>query len=500
MVGSIKQLGLHTLLARQGSRARELALALIAARVIDPQSKLATARALDPESATSTLGQVLGLGAVDQHELYAAMDWLVERQAGIEQRLARRHLDNHTLVLYDLTSSYVEGAHCPLAARGHSRDGKKGTLQIVFGLLTTGGGCPVAVEVFDGSTADPSTVASQVEKLRSRFRLQRIVLVGDRGMLTGARIREDLAPIEGLRWITTLRAPTIRRLVAAHRITPSLFDERDLAEITSEEFPGERLIVCRNPLLAAERGRKREQLLAATEKQLEPIAAATRRRANPLRGKAEIGLRVGKVINRYKVAKHFITAIEDTRFSFRRDTEKIAAEAALDGLYIVRSNVEPEQMDDACTVRAYKNLANVERAFRSLKTADLKVRPFYHRRADRVRAHVLLCMLAYWVEWHMREKLRPLLFDDHDPKAAERKRRSIVAPAQRSPAALAKARLKRTADNLPVHSFRSLLAELATLTVNTMQVADTGASFPMHTEPTAVQRRCFQLLGVNARM
>ena len=318
-------------------------------------------------------------------------------------------------------------------------------------------------------------------------------------MLTGARIREDLAPIEGLRWITTLRAPTIRRLVAAHRITPSLFDERDLAEITSEEFPGERLIVCVTRCWRPS-GDASASNCSRPQKQLEPIAAATRRRANPLRGKAEIGLRVGKVINRYKVAKHFITAIEDTRFSFRRDTEKIAAEAALDGLYIVRSNVEPEQMDDACTVRAYKNLANVERAFRSLKTADLKVRPFYHRRADRVRAHVLLCMLAYWVEWHMREKLRPLLFDDHDPKAAERKRRSIVAPAQRSPAALAKARLKRTADNLPVHSFRSLLAELATLTVNTMQVADTGASFPMHTEPTAVQRRCFQLLGVNARM
>ena len=500
VVGTIRQLGLDTLVARQASRARDLVTALIAARVIDPQSKLATARALAPETAVSTLGDMLDLGAIDQHELYAAMDWLVARQAGIEQRLAKRHLDDHTLVLYDLTSSYMEGAHCPLAGRGHSRDGKKGTLQIVFGLLTTAAGCPVAVEVFEGSTADPNTLAAQVEKLQRRFGLERIVLVGDRGMLTGARIREDLAPIDGLRWITTLRAPTIRRLVAAHRITPSLFDERDLAEISSEEFPGERLIVCRNPLLAAERGRKREELLAATEKLLEPIVAATRRKANPLRGKAEIGLRVGNVINRYKVAKHFVTAIEDNSFTFRRNAEKIAAETALDGLYIVRSNVEPEQMDEACTVRAYKDLAKVEQAFRSLKTADLKVRPFYHRRADRVRAHVLVCMLAYYVEWHMRGKLAPLLFDDHDPQAAERRRRSIVAPAQRSPAALAKARRKRTDDGLPVHSFRSLLADLATLTVNTMQVADTGASFPLHTEPTAVQRRCFELLGVKARM
>ena len=499
-VGVLRQLGLHTLLSRQASRARDLVVALIVARVIDPQSKLATARGLAPETAVSTLGEVLGLGAVDQQELYAAMDWLVERQAAIERRLAKRHLQQHTLVLYDLTSSYLEGAHCPLAQRGHSRDGKKGTLQIVFGLLCTADGCPVAVEVFEGATADPNTVASQVAKLRERFGLERIVLVGDRGMLTAARIREDLAGVDGLRWVTTLRAPTIRKLAAAGTVTPSLFDEQDLAEITSAEFPGERLIVCRNPLLAAERGRKRNELLAATEKQLEPIAAATRRQSNPLRGAAEIGLRVGKAVDRYKVAKHFITTITDTTFTFRRDEQKIAAEAALDGLYIVRSNVEPQQMDAAQTVRAYKDLAKVERAFRSLKTVDLKVRPLYHRRADRVRAHVLLCMLAYWVEWHMRQKLKPLLFDDHDPAAAALQRRSIVAPAQRSPAAKAKAARKRTADDLPVHSFRTLLAELATLSVNTMQVADTGASFPLQTEPTPVQQRCFELLGVKPQM
>ena len=499
VLGTLKRLGLHSLLARGTSRVRDLVVALIVARVIDAQSKLATARALTPESAVSTLGDLLNLGQVDPLELYAAMDWLVERQAAIEQRLAKRHLPEHTLVLYDLTSSYVEGTHCELARRGHSRDRKKGTLQIVFGLLCTAKGCPVAVEVFEGSTNDPLTVARQVDKLRSRFGLQRVVLVGDRGMLTAARIREDLASVDGLRWITTLRAPTIRKLVAAGTVTPSLFDERDLAEVTSNEFPGERLIVCRNPLLAAERHRKRNELLAATEKELEPIVAATRRPNDPLRGAADIGVRVGKVINRYKVAKHFVTAITDESFAFHRDEAGIADEQQLDGIYIVRSNVEPEQFDAAQTVRAYKDLSKVERAFRSLKSADLKVRPIYHRRADRVRAHVLLCMLAYYVEWHMRQDLAPLLFDDHDPAAAERQRSSVVRKAKRSPAARAKAARKRTAEDLPVHSFRTLLTDLGTLTANTMRVADSDATFMLLTEPTPVQQRCFELLGVTPK-
>ena len=496
VLGTLKQLGLHTLIDRKTSRVRNLVLALIVDRVVDAQSKLATARALAPESSVSTLGQMLDLGDIDPNELYDAMDWLVPRQAAIEQRLAKRHLQEHTLVLYDLTSSYVEGTHCPLARRGHSRDRKKGTLQIVFGLLCTAEGCPVAVEVFEGSTADPKTVASQVTKIRERFGLQHVVLVGDRGMLTAARIREDLTDVEGLRWITTLRAPTIRKLVDAGAVTPSFFDERDLAEITSDEFPGERLIVCRNPLLAAERQRKRHELLAATEKDLEPIAAATRRENKPLRGKADIGVRVGKVINRYKMAKHFRTDITDESFTFRRDEEQIAAEERLDGIYIVRSNVEPEQFDAAQTVRAYKDLSKVERAFRSLKSVDLKVRPLHHRRADRVRAHVLLCMLAYYVEWHMRQALAPLLFDDHDPAAAEQRRTSIVAPARRSPAALAKAGRKRTDDDLLVHSFRTLLTDLGTLVVNTMQVAGDGSTFTLQTEPTPFQQRCFELLGV----
>ena len=500
VLGTLKQLGVHTLIARGASRLRDLVVALIVARVIDARSKLATARALTAESAVSTLGKLLRLGDVGQHELYAAMDWLVERQAGIEQRLAERHLQEHTLVLYDLTSSYVEGARCPLAQRGHSRDGKSSKLQIVFGLLCTAAGCPVAVEVFEGSTADPMTVASQVAKIRERFGLQQVVLVGDRGMLTAARIREDLAGVEGLRWITTLRAPTIRKLVNAGTVTASLFDEHDLAEITSDEFPGERLIVCRNPLLAAERQRKRDELLAATEKELEPIVAATRRNNQPLRGAADIGIRVGKVINRYKMAKHFVTDITDERFTYRRDEEKIAAEEQLDGIYIVRSNVEPERFDAAQTVRAYKDLSKVERAFRSLKSVDLKVRPLHHRRADRVRAHVLLCMLAYYVEWHMRRALAPLLFDDHDPAAAEQQRSSVVAPARRSPAAVAKARRKRTDDDLPVHSFRTLLTDLGTLTANTMQVAGSDATFTLQTQPTPQQQRSFELLGVTPTM
>ena len=339
-----------------------------------------------------------------------------------------------------------------------------------------------------------------MDKIRNRFGLQRVVLVGDRGMLTGARIREDLKGVDGLRWITTLRAPTIRKLIKAGKVAQTMFDERDLAEISSPDFPGERLVVCRNPVLADQRRRKRQQLLAATEKKLAPIVQATQRAKEPLRGAAAIGVRVGKVVNHHKVGKHFITTITDDSFSFARDQEKIAAEAELDGLYIVRSNVEPELFDAEQTVRAYKDLAKVERAFRSMKTVDLKVRPIYHRRPDRVRAHVLLCMLAYYVEWHMRAKLAPLLFDDHDREAGERQRESVVRPPQRSPAARAKAARKRTADDLPVHSFRSLMSDLGTLTVNQMQVVDGGSTFSLPTQPTPVQRRCFELLGVSPRM
>ena len=500
VLGSLRKLSLHPLIARPASRERDLVVAMIVARVVDARSKLATARGLHPETAVSSLGHLLQLGAVNENELYAAMDWLLARQHGIEKRLAKRHLQDNTLMLYDLTSSYFEGHTCPLARRGHSRDGKRGTLQIVFGLLCTAAGCPIAVEVFEGSTGDPKTVAAQVDKIRNRFGLQRVVLVGDRGMLTGARIREDLQGIDGLRWITTLRAPTIRKLIKAGAVAQTMFDERDLAEISSPDFPGERLIVCRNPILAEQRQRKRQELLASTEKELTPIVTATQRAKDPLRGAAKIGVRVGKVINHYKVGKHFITSITDDSFSFTRDLDKIAAEEELDGLYIVRSNVEPELFDAEQTVTAYKDLAKVERAFRSMKTVDLKVRPIYHRSADRVRAHVFLCMLAYYVEWHMRSKLAPVLFDDHDRAAGERLRESVVQPAQRSPAAHRKAASKRTDDDLPVHSFRSLMSELGTLTANRVRMVDSGATFTMHSEPTKLQQRCFDLLEVSAQV
>ena len=500
VLGSLRKLALHSLIARPASRPRDLVLAMIVARVVDARSKLATARGLNPESAVSSLGHLLGLGAVHENELYAAMDWLLARQHAIEQRLAKRHLHDNTLLLYDLTSSYFEGHSCPLARRGHSRDGKRGTLQIVFGLLCTAAGCPIAVEVFEGSTSDPKTVAAQVDKIRNRFGLQRVVLVGDRGMLTGARIREDLKGHDGLRWITTLRAPTIRKLIKAGKVAQTMFDERDLAEISSPEFPGERLIVCRNPVLADQRHRKRQELLAATEKDLLPIVKATQRAKEPLRGAAAIGVRVGKVINGRKMGKHFITTITDDSFSFARDLEKIAAEEELDGLYIVRSNVEPQLFDAEQTVTAYKDLAKVERAFRSMKTVDLKVRPIYHRNADRVRAHVFLCMLAYYVEWHLRKKLAPVLFDDHDRAAGEQLRESVVQPAQRSPAAHRKAANKCTDDGLPVHSFRGLMSELGTLTANRVRMVDSGATFIMHSEPTALQQRCFDLLGISAQV
>ena len=501
MLATVRKLGLPTLLARSPGRLRDLVLALLVARVIDAQSKLAIARSLTPETAVSTLGQMLDLGTVDPKELYAAMDWLVERQEAIEQRLAKRHLQEHTLVLYDLTSSYVEGTHCELAQRGHSRDRKKGTLQIVFGLLCTASGCPVAVEVFEGSTSDPNTVAAQVDKIRTRFGLHRVVLVGDRGMLTAARIREDLA--ERRRAALDHHAARTdhpqaggcrnRHAVAVRRMRPRRGHQRGFPRRAADRLP--QSAARRRAAAQATRAVGRHREGTRTDCRRDPASARI-----PLRGAAAIGVRVGKVINRYKVAKHFVTTITDEAFSFQRDEAGIADEQQLDGLYIVRSNVEPEHFDAAKTVRAYKDLAKVERAFRSLKTVDLKVRPIHHRRADRVRAHVLLCMLAYYVEWHMRQALKPLLFDDHDPAAADRQRASVVQKAERSPAARAKAAGKRTEDDLPVHSFRTLLADLGTLTANTMRVADGDATFTMLTKPTPVQQRSFELLGVTPQM
>ena len=502
VLGTLRRLGLDRTIAARPSPRRQAALALIAQRVLDPVSKLATARALDLKTGQSTLGECLGLGDVDEDNLYDAMDWLLGQQSKIEKALAKKHLEDGALVLYDLTSAYFEGRSCPLAQHGYSRDGKRGKLQIEFGLLCNGEGCPVAVEVFEGNVADPLTVRSQVEKLRQRFGLRRVVLVGDRGMLTEARLREDLRPEEGVDFITSLRAPAIRSLVEQGAIQLSLFDERDLVEVRSPEYPGERLVVCRNPLLAEDRGRRREELLCATEEALLKIAAATARRKNPLRGRDQIGLRVGRVIDRHKMAKHFVLEIREEGFSFRRDEGRIAQEAALDGLYVIRTSLGEEELDAKGVVGAYKSLSRVERAFRSLKSVELKVRPIHHRLADRVRAHVLVCMLAYYVEWHMRRSLAPLLFDDADPEAGGARRESVVAPACRSASAEKKARTKRTSEGMPVQSFASLLAHLSTLTRNTCIQPELGEEHPITllAQPTAVQQRALELLGVSPMM
>jgi len=503
VLGTARKMGLPQLLASRPSRQRDLAMAMIVSRVLAPSSKLATCQALAEETQLTSLGETLKLGEVEEREMYEALDWLVKRQGWVEKKLARRHLRDGCLVLYDLTSSYYTGSHCPLAEFGYNRDGKKRFPQIEWGLLCDGDGCPVAVEVFKGNVGDSETLSSQINKVRKRFGVERVVLVGDRGMITEARIREDLAPVEGLDWITALRAPAIQALAQQGVIQLSLFDERDLAEITSPDYPGERLIACRNPLLAAERRRKREELLEATEKELSKVAAATRRKRSRLAGKEQIGLRVGKVLNRYKVGKHFKLRITDEGFEYERDMRKIAAEADLDGIYVIRTSVPVARLCAEDTVRTYKGLSAVERAFRSLKTVDLKVRPFFHRLAERVRGHVFLCMLAYYIEWHMRRSLAPLLFDDEEPEVAESLRASAVSPAMRSPSALRKAQRKRTDDGLAIHSFQSLLKNLATINQNRLclnPISDGSGGLPeitTFTEPTPLQRRALDLLGVS---
>jgi transposase len=497
VLGTLYKLQLDRLIEKQSSRHRNLVLAMIVARVLQPASKLATSRGLHPDTLSSTLGELLQLDSVTEDELYQAMDWLLPQQDRIERALAKRHLAEGCLVLYDLTSTYFEGRHCPLGKLGHSRDDAKGKLQIVFGLMTDARGCPVAVEVYAGNTSDPKTVSDQITKLCQRFGLQRVILVGDRGMITSARLRENLKPAPGIEWITALRAPAIKKLASAGVLQLSLFDNKDLAEISHPDFPGERLVACYNPLLAGERARKRPELLAATEKKLEKIVQATRRNKRPLRGKQNIGLRVGKILNHYKMGKHFQVQIEDDNFSYQRKQANIEKEESLDGIYVIRTNVPAEVLSSEQAVRNYKSLSAVERAFRSLKTVDLHVRPIHHRQPDRVRAHIFLCMLAYYVDWHMRQDLAPLLFDDGDRIAAQKMRTSVVAPAQRSPCAQAKAHSKRTPDDLPVHSFQTLLTDLATIVSNRVQPKDASTpAFDIITTPTALQRRAFELLKV----
>ena len=472
--------------------------AMLVARLLEPASKLATHRSLHDDTASSSLGRVLGVGQCSADDLYRALDWLHDAQAGIERRLARQHLVGSTLVLYDLTSTWLTGRCCELAARGHSRDGKRDDPQIVFGLVCTSEGCPISVEVFKGNTADPATVAAQVTKLKDRFGIQNIAWAGDRGMLTSARIEQVLKP-QGMDWVSSLRAPQIAQLAAEHGpLQPSLFDERNLLELTSQHFPGERLVVCRNPLLAEERARKRLDLLAATEGHLAKIVTATQRERKPLRGEQVIALRVGRVIERFHMAKHLALTITDTSLAWVRRTDAIAAEAALDGLYVIRTSLPKDKLDANATVAAYKSLAHVERAFRSMKTVDLHVRPIFHYTAQRVRAHVFLCMLGYYVEWHMRARLKPMLFDDEHLDEANASRASAVAKAVRSTQSKAKDASKQAEDGLPVHSFRTLLKDLATLTYNITHTAlNPEVKIALTTRPTAVQEKAFKLLGLN---
>jgi len=469
-------------------------LALIASRILEPGSKLATSRALREETCHHTLGESLGLSAIKEDDLYEAMDWLLERQASVEAALAERHLGEGTLVLYDLTSTYFEGRRCPLAKYGYSRDERRSNLQIVFGLLSNGEGCPVAVEVFAGNTGDPKTVAAQVQKLRERFQLKRIILIGDRGMLTQRRIEQDLREHEGLQWITALRAPQIQALVAEGAIQMSLFDEQDLAEITHPDYPGERLIVCRNPLLAGERARKRRELIEATEKKLQEIEGASKRARQPVRSAEKISYLIGKALASSKIEKYFRWTITETGLSWERNQERIERDAALDGIYVLRTNVRSEQLDREQTVLAYKQLATLERAFRSVKSVDLNVRPIHHRLPDRVRAHVFLVTLAYYVEWHMRQALAPVLFDDEEHGGP---RSSPVAPAMRSEKAQAKALHKRTRDNWPVQSFQDWLKDLATIVKDTIQPGIKSLpTFQVITRPTLTQQHALQLLTV----
>src|SRR6476659_8944161 len=484
--GTARRRGVDELIDAEPSRKRDLVVAMLVAQVIDPGSKLATARGLRTETATSSLGQLLSVSGCDEDDLYAAMDWALARQEAIENALAARHLVNGTLVLYDVSSAAFEGRTCPLGAIGHPKDGVKGRLQIVYGLLCSPAGAPIAIEVFEGNTADPNTLAAQIDKVKNRFGLSRVCLVGDRGMLTNARIREEL------------RAPQIKALVETDALQLSLFDEQDLVEITSPEFPGERLVCCHNPVLAEERARKRGELLAATEKDLTPIAAATGRAKRPLRGTDKIALRVGNVVNHYKMAKHFTLEITDESFTFTRNTEAIAAEAALDGIYVLRTSLPAQTLNQHDVVLRYKNLADVERFFRTLNT-ELDSRPIRHRLADRVRAHVFLRMLSYYISWHMKQALAPILFVDNDKPAAATKRANPVAAAQRADEALNKAARKRTTEDTPVHSFTSLLADLATLCANQIQPTDAMPAFTMTTTPTPLQRRAFELLDVSHR-
>lgn len=499
VLGTMKKLGMEKLLAHRPCRERQLVLAMIADRIVSSGSKLSCSNGLCAATAQNTLAEELNLGDVDVHELYNAMDWLLDAQSRIESKLAKKHLEDGSLVLFDVSSSYCEGRKSSLRQHGYSRDHRGDRPQVVYGLLCDRDGRPIAVEVFPGNTADPSAFTAVVEKVRKRFGLRRVIFVGDRGMITSARIREDLAEIDGFDWVSALRSDGIRKLADAGHIQRSLFDETDLVEIEDDEnFPGERLMVCRNPLLADERARKREELLQATEAKLDAIVKATQRKTNRLQGTDAIALRVGRTIDKYKMRKHFQLTMTDDGFSYSRREENITTESSLDGLYVVRTSVGPEVMDADTVVSTYKSLSQVERAFRSLKTVDLHIRPIYHSNDDRIKAHVFLCMLAYYVEWHMRESLREVLFEDEDPAAAQQQRLSVVSKAVRSASAKSKDRTRTTSTGLRVQSFQSVLSDLATLCRHVVRCASIDSDYTQLTESTIQQRRYLELLNVTA--
>ena len=489
---TIRKLGLDSIISARHCRERDLVVAMIAGRLIHPCSKLATTRHWH----TTTLAEELSVQDADEDDLYAAMDWLLERKGRIEKKLAARHLTDGATVLYDMTSSYYEGRSCPWANFGHDRDGQKGLPIIVYGVMTDEAGRPVSVEVYRGNTGDPTTVAEQVKKLQQRFELSRVVLVGDRGMLTQAQIRE-LKKHQGLGWITALRSASIRKLVDEGALQLSLFDEKNLAEIQSPDYPDERLMVCFNPLLARDRRRKREELLQSTEKGLTKLEQAVARRTRRPMKQAEIGIKAGKILGRYKVAKHFTLKIQDGGFAWARREDAIKKEAELDGIYVIRTSEPRVRLSAEEAVRKYKNLSQVERMFRCLKSLDLLVRPIRHRSEERVPAHIFLCMLAYYVEWHMRHALAPILFEDEELQQ-ERKRRDPILPAKPSESAKVKKRTHKTPDGLPVHDFQSLMAELATCGKVTYKLKSKEIELRIKQQPdlTTLQKRAYELLGL----
>ncbi|XQD06337.1 IS1634 family transposase [Microcystis aeruginosa FACHB-524] len=492
---TIKKLDLDKIISEKSSRIRNLVVAMIVARIINPKSKLATARGFNSETCSQSLGQLLDLEKADEDELYNALDWLLEKQEKIEKHLAIKHLESGTLVLYDVTSTYLEGNGCELGKYGYNRDKKKGKTQIVFGLLCSAKGCPIAVEVFEGNTSDGATLSGQIEKVRKGWGIENVVWVSDRGILTNSKIKELVKPIEGLDYITGLTKPQIRKLAEVEVIQLGLFDQVNLVEFESEDYPDERLIACRNPLIAQKNQLQREALLEAVEKELDLIVQATQREKRALKGQDKIALRVGKVLNQFKVNKYYNLEITEEGFSYQRQRELIAQETALDGVYVLRTSLESTLMDAATTVKAYKSLSQVEEAFRCYKSIDLKVRPIYHYQGDRVKAHIFLCMLAYYVEWHLKQCLAPLLFEDEEIDDGSLN----VIKASRSESAQSKERKKRNQENFPVHSFRTLLEDLGTICLNTVEctIREGSYRFSKITRPTQLQQKALDLLGVS---